>query len=63
MPVILGEEQFAAWLNPREKNPAKWLARLVPFPAARMECWPVSTRVNSPAEDDAELLTPLPEPL
>ena len=63
MPVIFDAEQFAAWLDPKEKNPAKCLAPLTPYPAERMECWPVSTRVNSPAEDDPELLAPIPNPL
>jgi putative SOS response-associated peptidase YedK len=59
MPVVIGEEHFAAWLDPKEPNPANWLAPLKSYPAERMECWPVSTRVNSPTEDDPELLTPL----
>lgn len=62
MPVVLREEHFAAWLDPREKNPERAIAPLVPYPAERMECWPVSTRVNSPTEDDPDLLTPIPEP-
>lgn len=62
MPVVLREEHFAAWLDPREKNPEKAIAPLTPYPAERMEGWAVHTRVNSPAEDDCDLLTPLPEP-
>jgi putative SOS response-associated peptidase YedK len=56
MPVVVGCDQFAAWLDPSEKNPARFLARLEPHPAERMECWPVSTRVNSPTVDDPELI-------
>jgi putative SOS response-associated peptidase YedK len=63
MPVIFDTEQFAAWLDPNDKNPAKCLAPLGPYPVERMECWPVSTRVNSPSEDDPELLAPVPNPL
>jgi putative SOS response-associated peptidase YedK len=62
MPVILDAEHFAAWLDPREKDPAKLLARFKVYPAEQMECWPVSTRVNSPTEDDPDLITPIPEP-
>jgi putative SOS response-associated peptidase YedK len=38
---------------------------LVPFPADRMKAWPVSSRVNSPKNDDAEIIVPIelnPEP-
>jgi putative SOS response-associated peptidase YedK len=63
MPVVLGAEQFELWLDPREKDPAKRLGPLVPFPAESMECWPVGTRVNSPAEDDPDLIARIPEPL
>ena len=63
MPVIVGEGDFAAWLDPANKHAAKWLAALTPYPIARMECWPVSTRVNSPTEDDPELLAPPSQPL
>jgi len=31
---------------------------LTPFPAELMVMWPVSTRVNSPDNDDASLLDP-----
>lgn len=63
MPVIVGEEYFAAWLDPKAKDPGKLLAQFKPFPAEQMECWPVSRRVNDPANDDADLLTPISEPL
>jgi putative SOS response-associated peptidase YedK len=33
----------------------------VPYPAKPMTMWPVSTRVNSPANDDPDLLTPVPD--
>jgi putative SOS response-associated peptidase YedK len=63
MPVIVGEEHFDAWLDPNEKDPAKLLTLFKPFPDEQMECWPVSTRVNDPANDDQELLTPISNPL
>jgi putative SOS response-associated peptidase YedK len=63
MPVIVGEGHFAAWLGPNETDAAKLLAGLTPYPNERMERWPVSTRVNSPAEDDPDLLTPISESL
>ena len=54
---------FAAWLDPDVKHAANVLAGLTPYPAEQMEYWPVSTRVNSPAEDDPELLAPISQPL
>lgn len=51
MPAILPRERYAAWL--REDAPVDALAALLePFPADRMEAWPVSTLVNRPAFDD-----------
>jgi hypothetical protein len=34
---------------------------LEPFPAEPMAIWPISTRVSSPKNDDADLLVPLVE--
>ena len=38
---------------------------LVPYPADRMKAWPISARVNSPKNNDAEIIGPVelnPEP-
>ena len=61
MPVVVGEEHFAAWLDPNDRHPAKLLTLLTPYPAEKMECWPVSTRVNSVANDDPDLISPIPD--
>jgi putative SOS response-associated peptidase YedK len=63
MPVVMDPELFETWLDPDETRAARLLKVLTPHPVERMERWPVSTRVNSPAEDDPDLLTPVPEPL
>lgn len=62
MPAILTEDQFARWLDPRETDPRNVLPMLVPFPAERLERWPVTDRVNAVASDDPDLLQPVPEP-
>ncbi|QJX00444.1 SOS response-associated peptidase [Frigoriglobus tundricola] len=62
MPVVVGANRFSDWLDPDEARAAGVLEPLEPYPAERMECWPVSTRVNSPAEDDAGLLVPISVP-
>jgi putative SOS response-associated peptidase YedK len=51
MPVILPEEHHDAWLSGEAGKEV-----LVPFPADRMKAWPISPRVNSPKNNDAEIL-------
>lgn len=60
MPAIIPDVQFAAWLDPQEARPEKLLPLLVPFPAERMESWPVSERVNSAAVEEPNLNVPVP---
>jgi putative SOS response-associated peptidase YedK len=55
MPVILHPDDYDRWLSNIEPDPRDLL---VPYPAEPMTMWPISTRVNSPANDDPELLTP-----
>jgi putative SOS response-associated peptidase YedK len=59
MPVILDPADYGAWLDPGRGGqeflrpcPDEWLAAV-----------PVSTRVNSPRNDDPSLLQPEGEPL
>jgi putative SOS response-associated peptidase YedK len=55
MPAILRPEDYDRWLGigpgPREL--------LKPFPTEPMMMWPVSTRVNTPKNDDPDVLTPV----
>ena len=52
MPVILPPGAWETWLDPR--TPVDALrALLIPYDAQAMRAWPVSTRVNSPRNDDA----------
>jgi putative SOS response-associated peptidase YedK len=55
MPVILAPADYATWLG----APAPAAADLLrPCPAEWLEAVPVSTRVNSPANDDRSILEP-----
>jgi putative SOS response-associated peptidase YedK len=54
MPVILGPDAYDRWLSD-EPDPRELLR---PYPPEPMTMWPVSTRVNSPKNDDPDLLTP-----
>lgn len=58
MPVIIPPDRFDAWLHP-DTNPKSFFE---PFPAELMEAFPVSTRVNSPRNDDASLVRPTEPP-
>jgi putative SOS response-associated peptidase YedK len=55
MPVILAPESFDRWLDPEVGGPEL----LEPCPAEWLETVPVSPRVNSPENDDAECITPI----
>lgn len=61
MPVILAPDDAARWLDPAQEDPEPLLPLLAPFAAGRMTASRVSTRVNSPANDDASCIEPLPE--
>ena len=55
MPVILEPETEREWLNPAA-DLADLLPLLTPFAGEKMQVYPVSTRLNSPSNDDASLI-------
>jgi putative SOS response-associated peptidase YedK len=58
MPVILSKEEEEVWLDKEvEEDILKSL--LDPYPSEEMEAFEVSTRVNSPKNNDRELITPV----
>jgi len=59
MPVILHPDDYARWLDPAERGAEDLQKLLVPFPAGAMSFYPVSTIVNSPANDMAQCVVPL----
>ncbi|MDP8973043.1 MAG: SOS response-associated peptidase [Actinomycetota bacterium] len=58
MPVILHPEDYTMWLDPDfdEKEPLTSL--LKPYPAAAMEAYAVSRRVNKPSNNEPSVLEP-----
>jgi putative SOS response-associated peptidase YedK len=60
MPVILDPDDEKLWLDPDPVAPLKLLPCLRPFPADRMEAFPVSSRVSSPGNEGRELLERVP---
>ena len=58
MPVILHPRDYAKWLNPSPQTPDQLKPLLKPFAADLMDAYPVSTLVNTPANDRPELVVP-----
>ncbi len=60
MPVILNPEDYERWLDPGITNPDGIVDCLKPFDATLMSKYPVSPRVNRPANDDEECAREVP---
>ena len=58
MPVILHPRDYAKWLDPSPQTPDQLKPLIKPFPAEMMNAYPVSTQVNTPANDTPELVVP-----
>jgi putative SOS response-associated peptidase YedK len=56
MPVIIAQENHSRWLDNIEPDPVDLM---VPYPPELMEMWPISSRVNSPANNDADIADPI----
>jgi putative SOS response-associated peptidase YedK len=56
MPVIVAPEDYAQWLDPANRETGQLMSFVRPYPADRMEGWPVSPRVNQPENDEPALL-------
>jgi putative SOS response-associated peptidase YedK len=62
MPVILAPADIDRWLNPAIEDPARVLDLLRPAPEDALVCWPVSSRVNSPRNDEPACIRPVDPP-
>lgn len=58
MPVILPPDLYSAWLEPDNDDREELLSMLTAYPAEEMKAYPVSRRVNKPANDDRSVLEP-----
>ena len=56
MPAILAPENYARWLDVADRDPADLLRA---YPSALMQAYPISTRVNSPKNDDESIISPM----
>jgi len=59
MPVILRPQDYTQWLDPSPQQALDVLPLLRSYPADDMKAYPVSTMVNSPANDRPECILPL----
>ena len=59
MPVILDPDSYDLWLDPMMRDESVVSELLKPYDARLMRCYPVSTRVNSVANDDEECSRPM----
>jgi len=59
MPVILDPDSYDLWLDPGMQNVAAASELLKPYDARIMRCFPISTRINSVANDDEECSAPV----
>jgi putative SOS response-associated peptidase YedK len=62
MPVILEPGAYGAWLDPASTNADDVKALLRPFAGDALAFDPVSTRVNSPRNDDPSCIEPVAAP-
>ena len=58
MPVILQPSDYTEWLDATPRTPESLTHLIQPFSAKLMDAYPVSTLVNSPANDRAECIAP-----
>jgi putative SOS response-associated peptidase YedK len=59
MPVIMPRDKEDFWLDPKNGDFDGLLSVLRPYPPDELECYRVSSRINSPAYDSPENLTPV----
>jgi putative SOS response-associated peptidase YedK len=58
MPLILPEENYAEWLDPKNENVLELVALLRPYSSGEMTAFPISTMVNSPRNERPECIVP-----
>ncbi len=60
MPVISLPADYELWLDPSVHEPEHLQPLLRPYPSDETVAYPVSARVNNPANDTPECIEPLP---
>src|SRR5580704_6621758 len=60
MPVILREEDYDRWLDPKIQDPTELGELLKPYSSEEMTAFPISTLVNNARNEAAQCIEPLP---
>jgi putative SOS response-associated peptidase YedK len=56
LPVILRPQDYGIWLGAKPADAEALSAACAPIPAEEMRAYPISTRVNSPRNDESGIL-------
>jgi len=59
MPMILPEQAYTSWLDPKLNNTVYISGLLEPYEAEEMEAYPVRVMVNNPRNDQPECVRPM----
>jgi putative SOS response-associated peptidase YedK len=59
MPVILREEDYDRWLDPKIQDPTELGELLKPYSSEEMTAFPISTLVNNARNESAQCIEPL----
>jgi putative SOS response-associated peptidase YedK len=59
MPVILAPEDYDLWLDPTVQDMDRLQPLLRPYPSEEMVAYPVSAKVNNPANDTPDCIVPV----
>lgn len=59
MPVILDPQEYDLWLDPSIQEPDRLHPLLRPYTSEELAAYPISTRVNNPANDTPDCIQPL----
>ena len=62
MPLIIEPGDYDLWLDPAVQRPDDVRGLLKPYTSPDLTAYPVSTLVNSPANDDPACIEPLGTP-
>jgi putative SOS response-associated peptidase YedK len=58
MPVVIKPGDREQWLDPEEQDPERLTPLLTPYPSEELGAWEVSRTVNSPSNNDSQLIQP-----
>lgn len=60
MPVIIGHDDFARWLDPCMQSVESLLPLFAPYPSGEMEMFPVTKSMSNPGYESPSIVEPVP---